>query len=233
MKTYWDYTDQEQANMTEETVKSLMDVELMTKGVKSAKSPVLMDVPKSPLGQKRKFYSVLGKGRYGSDEAFGVCFETMESARAFMDLLPQRRDYDYEVGSEFEYCMPVTDMKIEVVELYSRAAINEFRSELKSRKAKQEANEKAQAEFNKACEASEKITAHVWEDWSSKRQTLADLRSIAATYREYLRLTENQSDLALTFLAKVHSPKEIQKAREWFPDEIPNATPKPQPQEAK
>lgn len=224
MQTYWDYTEQERAVLTEEEVKSLLDVELMTKGVKKPVAPTLAEVPKSPVGERRKYYGLVGKGKYGTDEHFSVCFDSIDRAEAFLALQPLRRDYDYEVGHEFEYAVPVTDAKIDLVPLYALDQINEFRSELKNRKAKTEANNKALSEFTKASEKAENVTKGVWEDWFRQRETHATLKGIVDTYQEYLRLTENNSDLALTFLGKAHRLEHIEEARQWFPNTIPATT---------
>ena len=220
MKTYWDYSYQERAALSEENVKSLLDVELMTKGVKKPTPPVLVEVPKSPVGAKQKFYGVVAKGKYGSDEHFGVCFSTIEAAQKFQELLPLRRDYDYEVGSEFEYVVPITGMALEVIELYGQEQINEFRCELKSRKAKTESNDQATREFKKACEQSESVTKHVWEDWCRQLDRRERLQRITKTFHEYLHLTSNDAPLALTFLEKAYGGDEIAEARQWFPDSI-------------
>ena len=41
MKTYWDYSEKERAKLTEEEIKELLDVELMTKGIKKITAPEL------------------------------------------------------------------------------------------------------------------------------------------------------------------------------------------------
>lgn len=225
MKTYWDYSEQERAGLTEDQVKSLLDVELMTKGIKRPEPPVLADIPKSPLGERQKFYSLSAKGKYGSDEHFNICFPSIETAQRFGELCPLRRDYDYEVGSEFEYVTPVGEYKLEVVELYGLDQINTFRSELKNRKAKSESNQKASQAFADASKKADEVTKHVWDDWYRQRQTLTAMASVVKTYNEYVTLTGGDIGLALTFLGKAHDSGTIQEAMEWFPNSIPDSAP--------
>jgi len=221
MKTYWDYTDQERSELPEVTVIELLRVELMVAGVASPKPPVLLDVPESPLGGRKKYFGVVGKSRYGSDEFLDPVFETPEKAQAFLDMLACRRGYDYEIGTDTEYAIPITDAKIQQVELYSLDQINSFRSELKNRKAKSEANAKAQSEFTEASNKAEKVTERVWEDWNKQRQMRQSLREIVSRFSEYVGLTGGEEQTALKFLRKANSIYEIQAAREWFPGMIP------------
>jgi hypothetical protein len=161
VKTYWDFTEQERAEMTAETVTALLDVELMEKGVRKPKPPELKLVPESPLGPRKKFYTLSGNGKYGTDVTFDLAFPTIEQAQKFMELSPVNRDYDYEVGTEFHYAKPVGEMSIGVEELYTIDQVNEFRSALKNRKAAMEHNQKAQSAYNEAASKSEKVTQGV------------------------------------------------------------------------
>ena len=40
-------------------------------------------------------------------------FNTLEQAQAFIELCPYFHDYDYEVGSEFQYVKPMVEAKIQ------------------------------------------------------------------------------------------------------------------------
>lgn len=223
MKTYWDYTPQERAELTEDQVNSLLDVELMTKGVKKPVPPVLVEIPKSPLGEKVKKFSVHYHGRYGSERADAV-FNTLEQAQAFIDLCPSFQTFDYEVGSEMNYLKPMTESKIAAEEFYSIEQINAFRSELKNRKAKTEANEKAQADFIAACKKSEEITKGVWTDWHEWLNHKRELQQIVNTYAEYTALSGGDVNVALNFLTKTYTSEKVDEAREWFPSTFPVCT---------
>lgn len=231
MKTYWDYTDKEQAEMQEEQVRALLDVELMTHGVKKPVAPTLVEVPKCPLGDKQKRFAIHAKGKYGSDERFDVLFNTIEQAQAFIDLCPSIADYDYEVGSEFHYLKPVTGAKIAAEDFYTEEQISEFRSELKNRKAKTEANATAQSEYQKACQKAEKITNGVWSDWFAKQAIRRDMLEIVSTFKQYTSLAGGNAAIAITFLAKAYTPENIAQAREWFPNELPAEPATEQPKE--
>lgn len=228
MKTYWDHTEQERSLLTDDDVKLMLDVELMKAGVRKPIAPTLKEVPKSPLGEKKRYYGIEGKTKYGSDSAIGVVFPTAEAAQAFIDLNPLRSDYDYEIGSEFRYSIALQDAKIVSEELYSMEQINEFRSSLKHRKSLSEENQRLQSKFTEESNKAEKITDGVWADYYKCQSKSKELEAIIETYKKYLSLTKGDVDMALTFLYKVNSLTEVNEAREWFPDSIPTA-PEPQP----
>ena len=232
MNTYWDISQQERSELTEEQVKEMLNVELMVAGVRNPKPPVLQEVQKSPLGERKPFFQIISKSKYGSDQPLDAVFETAEKAQRFIELVAYRQDYDYEVGSEFQYGIPITDCKIQSVELYTLDQINQYRSELKSRKAKAESNEKQLSEFRKASEEAEKVTEKVWSDWAEQKERRQRLSEIVARFREYVKLTGGDETMAMVFLQKAHKSHDIAEAKEWFPGslpELPIAQSEPEP----
>lgn len=220
MKTYWDYSEKERSEMSRDDVSKLIDFELMTAGVLKPVSPKLTEVESVPVGGKVKFYGIRAKGNYGSDENLGICFATIDEANKFMELNPLVRDYDYEVGSEFAYVKPVADRSIMVDELYTLEQINQFRSQLKQRKAATEENQKLTSKFNEESSKADNATKGVWSDWYSCQSKQRKLSGIVATFKEYSNMT-GDSQMALKFLRKAHALGDIVEARAWFTDEIP------------
>ena len=74
MKTYWDYTERERSEMTEDQVTALLDVELMSKGVLKVVAPILNKIEPVDLPTETKY------------EAGGILFVTVEQAQAFLAL---------------------------------------------------------------------------------------------------------------------------------------------------
>lgn len=220
MKTYWDHTEQERSQLTEDEIKSMLDVALMTEGVKKPIAPTLKEVPKSPLGERKRVFGIEAKSKYGSEQSVGIVFPTLEAAQAFIDLNPMKDDYDYEVGSEFRYFVPLQDAKITTTDLYAMDQINEFRSSLKHRKALSEENQRLSSEFAKASSLSEKITDGIWADYYKCKAKHDTLRGIIATFDDYVKLTSGDKSLALEFLKKVTTGEEIEEVNQWFPGSI-------------
>lgn len=221
MKTYWDYTDKERSELTEQQVTSLLDVEMMEKGVLKPIPPTLAPiVTPDGIGKRSQFFGVRGKGKYGSDESLGICFETCEQAVAFMQLNPLKEDYEYDVGSEFRYAKPISEMAIETSELFAYETIMAAQSGLKKNKAARDENSRLQSDYQKACAEAGKVTDNVWKDWHRVRANDSEMKRVVSTFKEYHALTGDKN-LALTFLGKIFSQSEIDEAREWFPGEMP------------
>ena len=221
MKTYWDHSNQERANLKREDVERLLDFELMEKGVLKPQPPKLAEIQKSPAGERTNYYTLSVTGKYGSSEHLSVCFETIEAANAFLGLKPFVRDYEYEIGSDHPYSKPVNPTAIEVEPLYTQEAIVAFKSQLKDRKAAIEHNAKLTAEYNKAVTEADKVTEGVWSDWHDQVDIKNKCQRVVNTYLEYLKMTEGNIQLAVKFLEKAHTCAVVNSAREWFPDQIP------------
>lgn len=220
MKNYWDYSEMERSELTEDQIKSLLDVELMTAGALKPVAPKLKEVSPNPLGEKAKFFNIQAKDKYGSQSSVDVCFANIEDANKFLALKPFIRDYEYEIGSDYYYAKPITEAAIKVDELYSQEQINSYRSVMKQRRSATEENERLTKLYTTACAKSEKITEGVWKDWYACHAQRGDMQAVVDTFKDYLKLTEGNSELALTFLAKAFDAETIESARQWFPDQI-------------
>lgn len=223
MKTYWDYTEQERSLLTEEQVAALLNLELMSKGVVRPMPPALQPIvtPES-LGGKRQCFAVSGKSKYGTDEVFPLAFSSADDVQKFMALNPVKIDYDYEVGTEYKYAMPLSDASISVCELYPYETINAAKVELKRNKAAADSNRKLQEAYEKACKDVDLATSGVWEDWNRCRNERAQMERIVSTFNDYAKLTNGDQFMALGFLEKAYSRDNISNACEWFPSEIPS-----------
>lgn len=235
MKTYWDYSDIERAAFTDAQVTALLDVEMMEKGVLKPKPPQL-EIINTPdnLGGKQQFFGVTGKGKYGSDETYDIVFASAELAQRFLELKPLKQDYDYEVGSDFKFAMPISEASIKTVDLFEQETIMVAKSSLKKNKAGRDSNERLTSAYNKACTEANKVTNKVWEDWHCVRATQDELSRVVSTFKEYKKLASDDG-IALVFLGKIFDADTIQQAREWFPDEVPTpaiSEPLPFPKDA-
>ena len=203
MKTYWDYTDKEQSEMTSEAVQSLLDVELMTKGVMKIEPPILREIESVEIPRESFF------------EVNNVFFKTIEQAEVFLKLMPYSSTYDYNVGYDWKHAEPF-NTSIKQVQLYKHNGLLNLKSILVKNKESKEANEKALSDFNKAEKCMQEVYNGVWNDWHTKRELGASYKKVIDTFEEYKKMTNNDESLALSFLLKVHSEDKFNKAKEWF-----------------
>lgn len=220
MKRYWDYSEKERSEMEREQVQSLLDVELMEKGVLKVKPLVLREVTRVNPGDAKNLFQIVFKGKYGSETVSEFAFETMEQAKALIDLNPQFTDYDYSVGDKFRYYKPMLEAKIQPVELYPECVIANAKSKLKEAKAIEDENTKAKAEHDKDCREVEKACSGVWDDWNDCRSRASEHHRVIDTLADYTK-TAGDTETAMRFLRKVYSDERIQEAHEWFGMECP------------
>jgi len=203
MKTYWDYTEKERSEMTHDDVTALLDVELMTKGVKKLLPVELRKIEQIEVAQKIWF------------ECGGILFETAEQAQKFLALLPKKSEYNYSIGYDYHFAEDL-DPEIKQVKLYLEQEVLNLATILSRNKESKEYNERITSEFNKAKEEQDKILKGVWEDWYFCGDKAAKFRDILNTRKEYLRMTNNDAKLADDFLRKIYADGEIAEAFNWF-----------------
>jgi ribosomal protein L12E/L44/L45/RPP1/RPP2 len=224
MKTYWDYTEKERSEMTEEQVKGFLDCELMSKGILKPAPIVLETVEQIDLPTVTCY-------RLKHDwREIGPLFAKHEDALAAsrMELLID--DSDYQTVKSF--VAPMTGVSVIEVALPPMSCKATAFAALSAAKQRKKRNDNAQAEFDKATKEAEKATSEVWDDWYSCHSMASGHRKIIDTMAEYTKLTGGDENLASTFLAKAFSEDRIREAFEWFGMEDPRDLGQQAPQQA-
>lgn len=204
MKTYWDYTEKERSELTEEGVKELLKFELMMKGVAAAKPPTLH--PLKPIEVERVTV-------YEVDDVY---FSTIEEAQKFIELKPMKRDYIWEVSSadEFRYAAPF-DNTIKCTTLARQGSVVECKKIIQKNEATKKINSKLEEDYKKLVVENDKVTQGVWEDWLECQDKGRRYEKICKTLDDYEEMTEGNQPLALEFLNKIYLMGDIEAAKEW------------------
>lgn len=208
MKTYWDYTNKERSEMSEQEVSAFMDAELMSKGVLKVLAPTLRSI--TPINIPTSVYFQVGN----------VVFKDVTQAEAFLKLSPARENYDYNVGYEFKYA-ELLETEIKQVRYYSRQDLLTLKSELSKNNESKKHNDSVQIEYEKAIKKVNDVTNGVWEDWYDQRRTAERHQKLRDTEADYIKLTNGDVDIARTFLLKVYSQEQINETYAWFGLAIP------------
>lgn len=201
MKTYWDYAEKERAKLTEQEVSNLLDVELMTKGVKKIIAPELKPIQEVSIASETWV------------EVDGVFFKTADLAQKFLALDPRKSTYEYACGYDYHYACPL-EQKIEQKSLYAHQDLLNLATVLKQNNQAKEENIKLTEAYNKNIKEQEKILNYVWEDWWNCKRRAEELNRIIATKQEYLKMADDNEDLAMAFLKKIYSDEDIKEALE-------------------
>lgn len=203
MKTYWENSEVERMNMKHEEVQSLIDIELMTKGIIKVNPPSFKEIKSLDQFEKVIYY-----------EVSGILFKTMEQASAFVQLNPLKEAYDYYgAGYDFKYAESA-DNSIKTVHLFKADDIKINQGVFKWNKTAKEYNEAEEKKYKKELETMDAATSPVWDDWNEKQATRYKCDRINETYQDYLKMTEGNEQLARDFLTKIYSESEIKLAEE-------------------
>ena len=208
MKPYWDYSEKERSEMTEEQVRILLDYELMAEGVLKPKPPVLETFEPVKLATGT-YYKI----RHGYGSAFDILFTKLEDATSVAKMTLGRSESDWHCGREFAILKD--DLAIETVELPSEDQKAAASSALVQEKQKRDRNEKMTSEFNTASKKCDEACERIWKDWHGCRACASGHQKIIDTFKEYQRLAGDDV-VAAKFLAKAFGKTAIVEAFEWF-----------------
>lgn len=210
MKTYWDYTEKERSEMERDFVSTLLDAELMTKGVLKVEPPILRPVPNAPVLEQETWYCV-------GDNLFA----SAEQASSFLELKPHKERYNYEVGYDHKYAEPL-EGEIKTVKIFSRQGILSASKILSEIKTAKEANDKAERAFKEASKEVDKVLNGVWEDWHACQAIARNKQKVLNTFNDYKKTAGGDERIAFGFLRKVFSQESIKEAFDWLAVEMPN-----------
>ena len=212
MNRYWDMSEAARAELTEEQVKSFLDVELMEKGLVKIKPPVRQPLAVVELPKVKVACVKYSSDRYGIIQTLDVGFPTMEAAQAFLELCPVMIADDWETKTK--WAAPLREASIFTEELTDHHVVLSAIVALKSNKAKEDANQKAERDYTEAMKLIDAATKDVWDDWQELRAAARAHQRVLDTKAEYEKLAGN-ADIALSFLLKAYPKPTIEAACEW------------------
>jgi hypothetical protein len=210
MKTYWDLSEAERGELTQDEVQKYVDAELMLKGVLKVK-PLVLD-PEPTVPEPTTAVYVVRHSRY---HEFGAAFDRIEDAKAFVGLKPKRLESHW-LGSESVQAIGVSpEPEIVEVRVYGETELVAIKGELQRASAVRAGNKRREEEFEKAKKANDEALKGLWEDWTRCRDYTETLRGVAETFVDYQR-TAGDDALASKFLRKVYDGEVIAEAAERY-----------------
>jgi hypothetical protein len=209
MKTYWDLSEKERAELSRDDVAKFIDAELMTKGVLSVPTLALVPVPETQAPTTTLYQ--IGDSYSGID----LAFRTEQDARAFA-IGAMRIERDWESDSSF--VRPITETAVRTVPIAERDAVMAIRPALKAAKVAAEENRKRREAHEAQQREVEKTLESMWADWNAciaKAERMSRIRETAAKYKA---LAEGDSGIAGRFLLKVFPANNVTEAEDWCSD---------------
>jgi len=214
MNTYWDHSEKERAGFSREEVEAFLNVELMSKGVLKVDAPNLEKEIKVDINKETALYKVECNASSYSNDA--VYFKTLEDAEKFLELKPVRLDNEYfsNINTQY-YPTDYESLSLQKIEVSSKQEILDKKVMLDKSDSIKTGNENKTRKYNKAMEEVNSALEGLWDDWSNCRERDQKHSKVIETLKEYKELT-NDDDMAKTFLLKLYSPHDLEKAQAWF-----------------
>lgn len=186
-----DLTDTQVLDLDDVDVEDIIAREIMEQGVKKVDEPVPLLLQKPAL-KKEKFY-----------EADGVLFKTMSQAEKFAALQPYRKDYHWNIGSEFYYSKK-SNVRIEVVELYDETELLERAEDLQDWNRAYQDWQTHKNRYDSYLRSKSRINKEVWDRVTKVRADNRELQEIQDAYYEYIKLANGDKEIAQKFLFKTY-----------------------------
>lgn len=211
METYWDLTNKERANLSDERMNQLQQYELMTGGASVAVKPELQEVPEKPEVPTVKYYQIKGD-RYSS--LGDLIFENIEDANLILTMKIKEKKYNYD--TKITTAEPVKELSIEAIDVSDSGAINHLKEELQKIANIRNSNAVLQNEYDKAISSRTKVLESLNEDYREHVDTKAQIARLIKTYEEYKKVADDDL-IAMKFLLKGYKeePEVIEYAILW------------------
>lgn len=206
MKTFWELTKRERAQLDAEAVKALLPLHLMEKGVKRPAEPQLLPILEVNLKPAGRVFI-----------AAGVAFKTLEQAEALFRLEPQKLDRNWRHSGEQKFLTP-HDYHIQQEHFFTEGDIDATQSILKTNAEHRSSNEKEQKEFAEATNAVNDVNQEVWSEYWLCKTEARKHAQVKNLFNEYLKMTEGDETMAYRFLKKAEGLEAIQAAWAWDDD---------------
>lgn len=194
-----DLTDAQVLDLDDVDVEDIIAREIMEQGVKKVDEPAPFLLQKPAL-KKEKFY-----------EANGVLFKTMGQAEKFTALQPYRKDYHWNIGTEFHYSNK-SNVRIEVVELYDETELLEMAQDLQNWNRAYQDWQTHKNRYDSYLRSKSRISKEVWDRVTNVRAANRELQEIRDAYEEYFTLTNGDSYVAINFLKNTYGEEKVHAA---------------------
>jgi len=194
-----DLTDAQVLDLDDVDVEDIIAREIMEQCVKKVDEPAPFLLQKPAL-KKEKFY-----------EANGVLFKTMGQAEKFTALQPYRKDYHWNIGTEFHYSNK-SNVRIEVVELYDETELLEMAQDLQNWNRAYQDWQTHKNRYDSYLRSKSRISKEVWDRVTNVRAANRELQEIRDAYEEYFTLTNGDGYVAINFLKNTYGEEKVHAA---------------------
>ncbi len=217
MKTYWDYSEKERANLTAEEVEALCKFELMGEGVVVSHYPG--DAPKKPEIDEEKATVYEVEWKSASYQSASLHFDDRDQALAAMELRPVYIDHDYTAGAKS--LVPLCDPTLSEQEVYRVFDKDAYSAKLAAYSAAKKAYDADLRQYQEDKTAAERCCESLWDDYSEQRAKLRQAQQVTERWADYVATCDGDEVMAVKFLRKAFDGERIDAANDWCDAGIP------------
>lgn len=208
MNRYWDLSEKQRAELSQEEVQAYLNVELMEKGVVKVEEPEYLPVEEI-VGPDVVVYRIKAGWRTSA-----IAFRTAEDAANAVKNAFVVSDH-YVSGHTTEHVSEETDIKIEPSTIYSLDSFTRNKAMIDRNKSAEAANRKMREDYAVAIRAQDEALNGLWDDWNECRGKDRVNKRIVETFNQYVKNCKGQTDIARVFLEKAYSAEQIDEAFVW------------------
>lgn len=194
MKRYTDYTTKELANLTDEEIKTLIEIECMVNGISTCyEKPDLKPVEKLPQPDIEVF------------EVCDIKFLDKEEAIALLELIRNsksivRTDYDYSVGYSERYVKPDTDCAtLSSSKYYSKEAYDSMKETARRKSEAEKHNREITEVYNERMEEYRKLESEVNSAVYEAVAEESKFEYAKKVFERYVSMSDGNIDVAKNF----------------------------------
>lgn len=194
MKRYTDYTTKELANLTEEEIKTLIEIECMVNGIATCyEKPDLKTVEKLPQPDVEVF------------EVCDIKFLDKEEAIALLELIRNsksivRTDYDFSGGYSERYVKPDTDYAtLSSSKYYSKEAYYSMKETARRKSEAEKHNRKIMEVYNERMEEYRKLESEVNSAVYEAVAEESKFDYVKKVFERYVAMSDGNIDVAKNF----------------------------------
>lgn len=218
MNRYWDLSEKQRAELSQEEVAAFLTVELMEKGVVKVEEPEYLPVEEIP-GPDLVVYR-LKAGWRKSEIAYLSAEEAANASKNAVVLADH-----YASGNTTNHVSEDKEIEIEPQKVYSLDSFTRNKVMIDRNKAAEASNKQLRDDYATAIRAQDDAMNGLWDDWNECRGKDRVNKRVVETYNQYLKNCKGQADIAFVFLSKAYTVEQIREAFAWcgipspvFPD---------------
>lgn len=201
MRRFSDYSKLELAELNEDQINELIELEIAYAGVKPVIAP-----KQSTLEDVGISANVI------AFELCGLVFENESDAVAVSGMKILQEEYDWNLGSDYRWCERERDKSIKKKFYYKREDVRRVQKALSENKHKKEIYDKDDSEYKKYIDKTSKVRNDVWEAVDEAKTAKREIDFAKQNYEKYLGLSDNNKDIANKFFIDAYkeSPEIIE-----------------------